>query len=85
VEEFKWNLLKSKRLKKTRGMSFEEIVKARLVKIKENSARPGQRLMLYEVKGYIWVVPCLLMENKLFLKTLYPSRKYTKMFRKGEL
>ena len=83
MEEFKWNLLKSKRLKKTRGMSFEEIIKARLVKIKENSTRLGQRLMLYEVKGYIWVVPFVTQGEEIFLKTLYPSRKYTKLYRRG--
>ena len=66
-------------------MSFEEIVKAKFIKVKENPARPGQHLMLYEAKGYIWVVPCLLKENEIFLKTLYPSRMYTKMFKKGEL
>ncbi len=66
-------------------MSFEEIVKAKLIKIKEHPAKIGQHLMLFEAKGYVWVVPCVMMKDEIFLKTLYPSRKYTKMFRRGEL
>ena len=84
MRELKWSLLKSERLKRTRGMSFEEITKARLVKIKEHPNKAGQRLMLFESKGYIWVVPCVVTANEIFLKTLYPSRKYTKMFKRGE-
>jgi predicted DNA binding CopG/RHH family protein len=38
-ESFKWNSFKSERLKKTRGVSFEEISKARLVDIKDHPSR----------------------------------------------
>ncbi len=85
MKGLKWNLLKSERLKKTRGMTFDEISKATLIKIKEHPGKAGQRLMLFEAKGYIWVVPCVITESEIFLKTLYPSRKYTKMFKRGEL
>ena len=85
MQEFRWNLLKSERLKKTRGMSFDEITKAKLIKIKEHPNKAEQRLLLFETRGYIWVVPCVIKEGGIFLKTLYPSRKYTKMFKRGEL
>jgi len=26
---------------------------------------------------YIWIVPCVVEEEYIFLKTLFPSRKYT--------
>lgn len=82
-KRIRWNELKSKRLKRTRGVSFEEILQARLIGIGENQARPGQRVILYEHQNYIWVVPCVETENEIFLKTLYPSRRYTKIYKEG--
>ena len=38
--------------------------------------------MLFEYKGYIWVVPFVKSSEEMFLKTLYPSRKYTTIYRK---
>ena len=82
MEEIRWNTLKNERLKKTRGLNFKEILQRRLVDIIKHPANPHQRLLLFEHKSYIWIVPCLWTEEGLFLKTLYPSRKYTKIYRK---
>lgn len=41
--------------------------------------------MLFEYRGYVWVVPYVADENEIFLKTLYPSRKYTTLHKKGGL
>lgn len=36
--------------------------------------------MLFEHKRYVWLVPYVTEKNgDIFLKTLYPSRKYTKL------
>lgn len=83
-KQIRWNELKNKRLKRTRGVSFEEILGARLIGISENPARSGQRLILYDYRNYVWVVPCVETESEIFLKTLYPSRKYTKIYRELE-
>ena len=80
----RWNLLKSERLKKTRGISFEEIIRARLIAVKKHPKKEYQEVMLFEYKGHIWVVPFVRSENEIFLKTLYPSRKYTKIYREGK-
>lgn len=85
MKDIRWNQLKSERLKKTRGASFEEIVAAELVAIKKHPKRDGQNLMLFKLRGYIWIVPYVEAEDHLFLKTLYPSRKYTKLYQKEEL
>ena len=85
MPEFRWNDLKNARLKRTRGVSFEEIIQARLIDVKEHPARPGQRIMLFEHKEYVWAVPCVQHGNEVFLKTLYPSRKHTKMYRRGTM
>ena len=85
MPEIKWNLLKSERLKKVRGASFEEILQARLIAVKEHPGRKDQNVMLFEHKGYIWVVPYVIDGEDVFLKTLYPSRKYTKLYKRGEI
>ena len=41
--------------------------------------------MLFKLKGYIWIVPYVEEKDYIFLKTLYPSRKFTKLYKKGEL
>lgn len=80
--EFRWNSLKSKRLKLTRGVSFEEIITAKIVEIKDKPGRENQRILLFEYKNYIWLVPFVQDGDVMFLKTLYPSRKYTKLYKK---
>ncbi len=79
----RWNELKSARLKRTRGVSFDEISQAIFIDVVEHHARPGERLLLFEHKNYVWVVPFVENDRELFLKTLYPSRKYTKLYRRG--
>lgn len=83
--EIKWDLVKSERLKKVRGVSFEEILGTKLVAVKKHLSREGQNILLFEYRGYIWVVPYVMEGEVLFLKTLYPSRKYTKLYKRGEV
>ncbi len=82
MKEIKWNLLKNDRLKQTRGVSFEDLLnKAKLIAIKKHHNRDNQSIMLFEYKKYIWIVPFVEDENgNIFLKTLYPSRKYLKQY-----
>lgn len=83
--DIRWSRAKSARLKSDRGLSFEEILRERLVSILAHPTRANQSILLYEVAGYIWVVPCVERAGELFLKTMFPSRKYTKAWRKGAL
>ena len=85
MKEFLWSLVKSERLKKTRGVSFEELIQARLVAVKQHPSRAHQQVILFDYKGYIWVVPFVETDEAIFLKTLFPSRKYTRLYRKGVL
>jgi len=85
MKELLWSLVKSERLKKTRGVSFEELIQARLVAVKQHPSRAHQHVMLFDYKGYIWVVPFAETGEAIFLKTLFPSRKYTRLYRKGAL
>ena len=86
MTEISWNALKSKRLKMVRGVSFEEMLQMKLVKIREHPTKSHQKMMLYDYKGYIWAVIFVGSEQEgVFLKTMYPSRKYTKQYQRGEL
>ena len=85
MKEIRWNKVKSERLKKVRGVSFEELLTADMVAIKRHPNKLWQNIMLFRYRGYIWVTPYVEEKDYIFLKTLYPSRKYTKMHRKGEL
>lgn len=85
MKEIRFSKLKSERLKKVRGVSFEEILNAELICVRRHPAKQGQRIMYFKHKGYVWMVPYVKDEDHIFLKTLYPSRKYTKMYKRGDL
>lgn len=86
MNELKWSLLKNERLKRVRGVSFEEVLQGELIAVKSHSQRIHQNILLIDYRGYIWVIPYVEEENgDFFLKTLFPSRKYTKMYERGEL
>ena len=83
MKEINWNITKSARLKRTRGAAFEDIIKGRLIAVKEHPKKLHQGMLLFEFKKYIWVVPFVEDKGCIFLKTLYPSRKYTKIYKEA--
>lgn len=84
---FRWSEEKNRVLKIQRGVSFERIVTAieegGLVDVLEhpNPDRYGDQLILVvKVAEYAYCVPCVPeADGSFFLKTLYPSRKYTRL------
>ncbi len=82
MEEIRWSPLKSRWLKLTRGVSFEEIIHAKFLGIRKHPNRDDQRVLVYEYKGYIWAVPFVFEADDIFLKTIYPSRKLKKIYQK---
>jgi len=88
---FNWNDEKNEKLKRERGISFEEIVlcinDGQIVKVLEHPNTehyPNQLLYLIELKNYIYVVPFVEREEEIFLKTIFPSRHYTKQYLRTE-
>jgi len=86
---YDWKEEKNRQLKQRRGIFFEEIVlciqEQRLVTVLERANKDryrGQRLYLIEYKRQIYVVPFVVNaeEEVIFLKTIYPSRHYTKKY-----
>lgn len=68
-----------------RGISFEEIVclveSGQILGIEENPGRSNQKMYILEIENYAVVVPFVEKDNEIFLKTAFPSRKYTKRYR----
>jgi len=84
-----WDTNKNQWLIKHRGVSFEEV----LVLIQEKKVLadlphpnqkkyPNQKILVINLSDYIYIVPYVEDKEKIFLKTIYPSRKYTKKFLK---
>lgn len=90
MKYFDWDKAKNERLKAERSISFEE------VKIAVDSGRllddfdhpnkkryPNQRIMVVEIDNYAYYIPYMQDGEKLFLKTIFPSRKATKKYLTG--
>lgn len=82
VYTISWNPLKSRRLKRTRGVSFEEIIHAEFLGLENHPNRHNQWILVYKYKRHVWAVPFVLETGGIFLKTIYPSRKFKKIYRK---
>ena len=80
VDKIYWNPEKNDQLKKSRKVSFEDLLNSQFIGIEDHPARKHQKLMLFEFKKYVWVVPYVEGKDYLFLKTAFQSRKYTKKY-----
>ena len=83
--EIRWGAAKNEKLLRQRGVCFETIIQARFLAVKRHPRRTHQDLLLFEYRGYVWVVPYVTNGGTMFLKTLFPSRKYTALWKKGAL
>jgi uncharacterized DUF497 family protein len=89
VKTFRWNEEKNEQLKQSRGISFEEVVLAiesgGLLDVLAHP-NPGkycnQRVLVVAVMEYVYLVPHVEEQDHLFLKTIIPSRKATRMYRR---
>ena len=87
MKRIEWSEEKNKRLKRERGVSFEDVVAAYtlygpLDMIPHPNQRdyPHQHLIIIRLNDYVYAVPFIYDEEKIFLKTVIPSRKYTKYY-----
>lgn len=88
---FNWDNKKNEQLKRERGVSFEQIVflieNDCVLDILEHPNKRiyrNQRVYIINIDNYAYVVPFEYKGDERFLKTIFPSRKYTQMyFRKG--
>lgn len=84
---FKWNAEKNRVLSNERGITFEEIIQriesgAAVIETEHpnKSKYPNQVILIVDVEGYAYLVPCVISGDEYFLKTIIPSRKATKKY-----
>ena len=86
MKYFNWNPQKNKKLIKERGVSFEiclvKIENKDILDILNNINYPNQKIFVLEIDDYVYLVPFVENENEIFLKTIIPSRKFTKKYLK---
>jgi len=84
---YNWNAEKNEQLIAERGVSFEEIVfyienGGLLDEIAHPNAQAyaHQRIFVVAVDRYVHLVPFVESDDEYFLKTIIPSRKFTKIY-----
>jgi len=86
---FVWNEDKNKVLKQQRNISFEQIVLSienkQIADVIEHPSKEkykGQIYIMVNYDEYIYVVPAIISNSgeECHLKTIYPSRKYTRKY-----
>jgi hypothetical protein len=80
-------------LKSTRGIGFDDIIKAvregNILDDLEHTKKGGyahQKLLIVNINGYAYVAPYVIdpVRKVRFIKTVYPSRKLTKIYLKKD-
>lgn len=86
---YEWDNHKNNKLKKERGISFEDIVfyvskdaVLDIIKHSDNKKYSGQKIFVIGIENYAYLVPFIETDNIIFLKTIIPSRKATKKYLK---
>lgn len=87
MKTFNWNAEKNEFLARERGITFDEIVQriesgATVIETPHPNRKkyPNQSILIVDVDGYAYLVPCVIEGNEYFLKTIIPSRKATKKY-----
>ena len=90
MKYFDWNPEKNEYLKANRDIAFEEVIFCLMseglldiVEHQNQAQYPNQKIFIVNVEGYAYLVPFVETGESLFLKTIIPSRKMTKMYLGG--
>ena len=82
-----WSTQKNEKLKKERDVSFEDIIIAideggilDILANKNTKRYPDQKMFVVKIGEYAYLVPFVEDAEKVFLKTIIPSRKATKKY-----
>lgn len=91
MKPFDWNEQKNTLLKITRGVGFSDVVNAiidghvlAILKHPNVAKYPNQKVYIVAINNYAYSVPFIENNEVCFLKTIYPSRKYTKQYLRKE-
>ena len=85
---FYWSDDKNEWLKQERDISFEEVVfhieRGDVLNIVPNPSYRNQNMYVIRMRNYIWIAPFIQETSHIFLKTVYPSRKATRIYLANE-
>ena len=88
---FNWNDKKNELLKRSRGVSFEQVVLAidtgdlvDRIRHPNPGKYPNQMVFLVRIEDYIYSVPFVEDDEVIFLKTIIPNRRATKTYLGGK-
>ena len=91
MKPFDWSEEKNKWLKKERDISFEQVVLSvengklfDVIRHPNPAKYENQCIYVIEIEGYAYMVPYVENDDVIFLKTIFPSRKYTKLYIKKD-
>ena len=94
MKQYDWNKEKNEWLRMDRDISFENIIYhldhdgllvdhdglLDTIEHPNKERYPDQRIFIVNVEGYVHLVPFVETEDTIFLKTIIPSRKMTKLY-----
>lgn len=82
---FDWNDEKNEMLQRSRAVSFEDVLVhiqngdiLDIINHRNPERYPGQKIIVLNIDGYVWLVPYVKIRGTRFLKTIIPSRKATR-------
>jgi uncharacterized DUF497 family protein len=82
-----WSNEKNELIKKTRNVCFEDVYNAILndkvldiIPHPNQNKYPNQKIIILKINNYVYYVPYVINKDKMFLKTIIPSRKYNKIY-----
>ena len=86
--KYDWDSTKNEWLKKERNISFEKIVfhlaRGDVWKVSDHPDQqnyPGQNIYFVVVEDYVYLIPHVVEKDYIFLKTIIPSRKATRIYK----
>ena len=87
MQMYQWNEEKNHWLRRERGVSFEQVVLhieqgdiLDIVSHPNPKRYPGQQVIILKMNDYVYAVPFVDIGEYRVLKTIIPSRKYTKQY-----
>ncbi len=90
MKPISWNPEKNSLLKVERGVSFEDVVYhimagdiLETIEHPNQERYPGQQIHMVAIEDYVYLVPFVESDEEVFLKTVIPSRKATKVYQEG--
>ena len=85
---FEFSDEKNEKLKRTRNISFETVIvyvlENKILDIIEHPKRDNQYMYVLRFDDKVYVCPFVVEPDKIFLKTIFPSRKIAREYGEGK-